>query len=201
LYDRKVPEYFQAYPDDKMAVAWSEKGDNELLALLQEGSHAAFAELVRRHTERYYRLAFRYLQNRESAEDVVQDAFLKLWEDPRRWQPDKNTKFTTWFYRVVVNLCLDWQKKKQPVELNEDMPLLDDRESADEAMQRKQEQLALERAIAALPERQRTAINLCYDEGLSNQDAADVMAINLKALQSLVMRAKATLKERLKQYL
>ncbi|HVO92391.1 MAG TPA: sigma-70 family RNA polymerase sigma factor [Terriglobales bacterium] len=201
MYDRKVPEYFQAYPDDKMAVAWSEKGDNELLALLQEGSHAAFAELVRRHTERYYRLAFRYLQNRESAEDVVQDAFLKLWEDPRRWQPDKNTKFTTWFYRVVVNLCLDWQKKKQPVELNEDMPLLDDRESADEAMQRKQEQLALERAIAALPERQRTAINLCYDEGLSNQDAADVMAINLKALQSLVMRAKATLKERLKQYL
>jgi len=184
-----------------MAVAWSEKGDNELLALLQEGSHVAFAELVRRHTERYYRLAFRYLQNRESAEDVVQDAFLKLWEDPRRWQPDKNTKFTTWFYRVVVNLCLDWQKKKQPVELNEDMPLLDDRESADEAMQRKQEQLALERAIAALPERQRTAINLCYDEGLSNQDAADVMAINLKALQSLVMRAKATLKERLKQYL
>jgi RNA polymerase sigma-70 factor (ECF subfamily) len=201
LYDRKVPEYFQAYPDDKMAVAWSEKGDNELLALLQEGSHVAFAELVRRHTERYYRLAFRYLQNRESAEDVVQDAFLKLWEDPRRWQPDKNTKFTTWFYRVVVNLCLDWQKKKQPVELNEDMPLLDNRESADEAMQRKQEQLALERAIAALPERQRTAINLCYDEGLSNQDAADVMAINLKALQSLVMRAKATLKERLKQYL
>jgi len=59
----------------------------------------------------------------------------------------------------------------------------------------------LESVIAALPERQRTAINLCYDEGLSNQDAADVMAINLKALQSLVMRAKTTLKERLKSYL
>ena len=184
-----------------MAVAWPEKEDHELLALVQDGSHPAFAELVRRHTERYYRLAFRYLQNREAAEDMVQDAFLKLWEEPRRWQPDKNTKFTTWFYRVVVNLCLDWQKKKQPVELNEDMQLIDDREGADEAMQRKQQQLALESAIAALPERQRTAINLCYDEGLSNQDAADVMAINLKALQSLVMRAKTSLKERLKNYL
>lgn len=184
-----------------MAVAWPEKEDHELLALVQDGSHPAFAELVRRHTERYYRLAFRYLQNREAAEDMVQDAFLKLWEDPRRWQPDKNTKFTTWFYRVVVNLCLDWQKKKQPVQLNEDMPLIDDRESADEAMQRKQQQIALESAIAALPERQRTAINLCYDEGLSNQDAADVMTINLKALQSLVMRARTTLKERLKNYL
>jgi RNA polymerase sigma-70 factor (ECF subfamily) len=68
-------------------------------------------------------------------------------------------------------------------------------------MQRKQQQIALEGAIAGLPERQRTAINLCYDEGLSNQDAADVMAINLKALQSLVMRAKTTLKEVLKSYL
>ena len=117
-------------------------------------------------------------------------------------RPDKNTKFTTWFYRVVVNLCLDWQKKKQPVELNEDMPIIDERESADEAMHTdKQQQIALESAIAALPERQRTAINLCFDEGLSNQDAADVMAINLKALQSLVMRAKTTLKERLKNYL
>ncbi|MGH7874629.1 MAG: sigma-70 family RNA polymerase sigma factor [Candidatus Binatia bacterium] len=184
-----------------MAVAWPEKEDHELLALVQDGSHPAFAELARRHTERYYRLAFRYLQNREAAEDVVQDAFLKLWEDPGRWQPDKNTKFTTWFYRVVVNLCLDWQKKKQPVELNEDMPLIDNRESADETMQRKQQQIALESAIAALPERQRTAINLCYDEGLSNQEAANVMAVNLKALQSLVMRAKTTLKERLKNYL
>jgi RNA polymerase sigma-70 factor, ECF subfamily len=184
-----------------MAVAWPEKEDHELLALVQDGSHPAFAELVRRHTERYYRLAFRYLQNRAAAEDIVQDAFLKLWEDPHKWQPDKNTKFTTWFYRVVVNLCLDWQKKKQPVELNEDMLLIDDREGADEAMQRKQQQIALEGAIAALPERQRTAINLCYDEGLSNQDAADVMAVNLKALQSLVMRAKTTLKERLKNYL
>ncbi len=184
-----------------MAVAWAEKEDRELLALVQDGSHPAFAELVRRHTERYYRLAFRYLQNREASEDVVQDAFLKVWEDPRRWQPDKNTKFTTWFYRVVVNLCLDRRKKNQPVALNDDMPLIDDRGSADEAMQRKQQQIALEGAIAALPERQRTAINLCYDEGLSNRDAADVMAINLKALQSLVMRAKTTLKERLKNYL
>jgi len=184
-----------------MATPWPDKDDHKLLALVQEGSHPAFAELVRRHTERYYRLAFRYLQNREAAEDMVQDAFLKLWEDPNRWHADKNTKFTTWFYRVVVNLCLDLHKKKQPSELNEDMPIIDDRESADEAMQRKQQQIALEGAIAALPERQRTAINLCYDEGLSNQDAADVMAINLKALQSLVMRAKATLKERLKSYL
>jgi RNA polymerase sigma-70 factor (ECF subfamily) len=184
-----------------MPAAWPEKDDHELLALVQDGSHPAFAELVKRHTERFYRLAFRYLQNKEAAEDVVQDAFLKLWEDPGKWQADRNAKFTTWFYRVVVNLCLDWQKRKRPVELNEEMPLVDDRETADQAMLRSEEQRALEKEIAALPERQRTALNLCFDEGLSNQDAADAMGVNLKALQSLIMRAKTNLKERMKNYL
>ena len=181
--------------------AWQEKDDGELLAALQEGSHPAFAELVKRHTDRFYRLAFRYLQNKAAAEDVVQDAFLKLWEDPSRWQPDKNTKFTTWFYRVVVNLCLDWRKRKRPVELNEELVLIDQSETADQAMLRNEEQRVLEKEIAALPERQRMALNLCFGEGLSNQDAAEVMGLNLKALQSLIMRAKTTLRERMKHYL
>jgi RNA polymerase sigma-70 factor (ECF subfamily) len=184
-----------------MPAPWPEKDDHELLALVQDGSHAAFTELVKRHTERFYRLTFRYLQNKAAAEDVVQDAFLKLWEDPGKWQADRNTKFTTWFYRVVVNLCLDWQKRKRPVELNEEMPLADERETADQAMLRDESQRVLEKEIASLPERQRTALNLCFDEGLSNQDAADAMGVNLKALQSLIMRAKATLKERMKNYL
>jgi len=184
-----------------MPVAWPDKDDSELLALVQHGSHPAFTALVERHTEQFYRLAFRFLQNRAAAEDVVQDAFLKLWEDPGKWQPDKNSKFTTWFYRVVVNLCLDWQKRKRPLELNEDMPLVEERATADQAMLHHEEKNILEQAIAALPERQRTALNLCFDEGVSNQEAADIMGINLKALQSLLMRAKTTLKKRLKIYL
>ena len=178
-----------------------EKEDQELLALIQDGSHRAFAELVERHSQRFYRLAYRYVQNRETAEDIVQDAFLRLWENPASWRPDRSSKFTTWFYRIVVNLCLDWQKKKRPVPLNEAMPLVDDRESADEMMIRIQEQKLLEKEIAALPDRQRTALNLCFDEGLTNQQAAEVMGVNLKALQSLIMRAKTTLKQRLKAHL
>lgn len=184
-----------------MAAGWPDKDDQELLALIQDGSHQAFAELVERHTARFYRLAYRYVQNRETAEDLVQDAFLGLWENPASWRPDRNSKFTTWFYRVVVNLCLDWQKKKRPMPLDEDLPLVDEREPVDEAMIRIQEQRLLEKEIAALPERQRTALNLCFDEGLTNQEAAESMGVNLKALQSLIMRAKTTLKERMKAYL
>jgi RNA polymerase sigma-70 factor (ECF subfamily) len=154
--------------------------------------------LARRHTDRFYRLAYRYLQSREAAEDIVQDAFLKLWEDPARWQPERNNKFTTWFYRIVVNLCLDWRKKKRPVALDENLPLADEREALDSMMMHAQEQRMLEKEIAALPERQRAALNLCFAEGLSNQEAAEVMGVNIKALQSLIMRAKAALKERLK---
>jgi RNA polymerase sigma-70 factor, ECF subfamily len=184
-----------------MPAAGPDKEDHELLALIKEGNGQAFAVLVERHTKRFYRLAYRYLQSKEAAEDVVQDAFLKLWENPALWQPERNSKFTTWFYRVVVNLGLDWRKRKGPVELDDESQLIDNREPVDETMMRAQEQRMLEKEIATLPERQRAALNLCFDEGLSNQEAADVMGLNLKALQSLIMRAKTTLKERMKAYL
>jgi RNA polymerase sigma-70 factor (ECF subfamily) len=184
-----------------MAAGWADKEDHELLALIQDGNGQAFALLVERHTERFYRLAYRYLQSREAAEDVVQDAFVKLWENPALWQPERNSKFTTWFYRIVVNLCLDLRKKKKPAPLDDEFPVIDDRAPVDEMMIQAQEQQALEKEIAALPDRQRTALNLCFDQGLTNQEAAEVMGLNLKALQSLIMRAKTTLKERMKGYL
>jgi RNA polymerase sigma-70 factor (ECF subfamily) len=185
-----------------MSLPWPEKDDQELLALIQDGSQEAFSVLVQRHTERFYRLAFRYLRNKETAEDVVQDAFVKLWEDPGKWQAERKNKFTTWFYRIVVNLCLDWQKKKKPLELgDQELSIADQRETPDAEMLRNEKQKVLEKEIAALPERQRTALNLCFDEGLSNQEAAEVMGLKLKALQSLVMRAKSTLKERMRNYL
>ena len=201
LYDEKATAFQQFWHFHSMAQDWPNTGDDELLELIQQGESEAFATLVRRHTERFYRLAYRYVQQRETAEDMVQDAFLKLWEDPSKWQAGKNTRFTTWFYRVIVNLCLDWQKKKRPVELNETMPLIDEKETASEVLLRSEAQNQLEQAITALPDRQRTALNLCFDEGLSNQQAADVMGVNLKALQSLIMRAKTTLKEKLQPYL
>ena len=184
-----------------MAADWADKQDDQLLALIQDGDGQAFAVLVERHTERFYRLAFRYLQNKEAAEDVVQDAFVKLWESPSLWQPERNSKFTTWFYRIVVNLCLDALKKKKPVPLDDDSLVADDSRPVDEMMKREQQQKMIEKEIAALPMRQRTALNLCFDQGLTNQEAAEVMGINLKALQSLIMRAKTTLKERMRAYL
>ena len=172
--------------------------DARLMERISKGDSLAFAALVQRHTTRFYRVAYRFTGNRTEAEDMVQEAFLKLWERPLMWQVDRNTAFTTWFYRIVVNLCLDYKKKKKPLPLLDDSWVVDERKTHEETMVHEQKQLWLEAQIAALPERQGTALNLCFYEELSNKDAAQIMGIRLKALQSLLMRAKMTLKEKLK---
>jgi len=172
--------------------------DARLLERIGKGEETAFAILVRRHTTRFYRVAYRFTGSRSEAEDMVQEAFLKLWEKPFMWQVDRNTAFTTWFYRVVVNLCLDYKKKKRPSLLVDDTWVVDERKTQEETLLRNEKQRQLEAEITALPERQRIALNLCFYEELSNQEAAEIMGLRLKALQSLLMRAKTTLKDKLK---
>jgi len=174
--------------------------DAALLLRIGNGEHAAFAVLVRRYSDRFYRVAYRFIHNAADAEDVVQDAFIKLWERPGMWQMEKNAAFTTWFYRVIVNACLDRHKKKRPLQLIDDSWIEDSRETQDEGLSRRQQERWLETQLDALPERQRTALNLCFYEEVSNEDAAKIMGIRLKALQSLLMRAKMTLKEQWKEY-
>jgi RNA polymerase sigma-70 factor (ECF subfamily) len=180
---------------------WKGCNDTGLMAEIRKGTHPAFACLVERHAPRYYRLAFRLLQHRQEAEDVVQEAFIRLWERPSAWDACKNVQFTTWFYRVVVNGCLDYQRRRRTVSGNNLLDTLpDSAPDQEEILGIVQEQRILRHALQMLPERQRTALVLCFYEGLSNQQAADIMGVELKALQSLVMRAKMTLKERMKIY-
>lgn len=176
----------------------SEQDDESLLRRIQQGDHGAFASLVHRHAKRFYGVAYRIVQHRDDAEDLVQSAFLKLWERPELWDQRKQTKFTTWFYTVVTNLCLDHAKRKKPSALPEEVDFVDGRPGQDELLDEKERRDLVDHAIYELPERQQLALTLCFYEGLTNQEAADVLGVNLKALQSLVMRAKTTLKERLK---
>jgi RNA polymerase sigma-70 factor (ECF subfamily) len=179
----------------------SEQDDSELLANVLNGDHNAYTELVYRHYREAYVVAYRFVGDREEAEDIVQTAFLKLWERPGMWNPGMDSRFTTWFYRVVVNLCLDWRKKRKPV-LNPQLSMGIFNEKVNETSQEEfhiqsEQQVQLEAQIETLPTRQRTAINLCYSTGMSNKQAAEVMGISLRALQSLVMRAKSSIRKNL----
>jgi RNA polymerase sigma-70 factor (ECF subfamily) len=166
--------------------------DEELMVLIKAYNHDAFSTLVTRHSDRFYSLSYRTLFNQSDAEDIVQESFLKLWRKPELWQEKRNSKFTTWFYRIIVNACYDLNKKKS----SQEIPLVGDEyeQVADDQDSSHQQLSAIEAAIKNLPERQRLALNLCFYEELSNTDAAEVMGIRLKALQSLIMRGKAALK-------
>ncbi len=197
--------FLSAYYRHKITTAMddnlSQLDDEFLIRLIQEGKHEAFAEIVNRHSKRFYSIGYRFLFNKDDAEDIVQEAFLKLWEKRLSWDQSKEAKFTTWFYKVVVNLCIDHNRKKKPVPLSEDMQLVDKQQGQEGLLHEKQKQAVLDRFIQELPERQQLSLNLCFYEGLSNQEAAEIIGVNLKALQSLIMRAKMTLKGKMKQYL
>lgn len=175
--------------------------DEDLLSRIQEGDSLAFAELVKRHSTKFYALSYKYLLNREEAEDLVQSAFLKLWERPDMWRANSEAKFTTWFYRIVVNMCLDIKKKHTPLAMPENFEAVENGDSQEKLTLKNERQQVLQVNIASLPKRQRTALILCVYEELSHKEAAAIMKVGEKALQSLLSRAKATLKQKMKKYM
>lgn len=178
--------------------AMAEESDAALMRRVASGDHAAFSTLVSRHSGRFYAYAWRMTGHRGMAEDGVQDAFLKVWKNPHGFDPDKNIRFTTWFYRVLGNAIIDARRRSRE---QSDEPALERAISSaalpDEEFEQGRRQQAVQAAINALPDRQREALTLCFYEGLSNADAADILDVKVKALESLLMRAKKTLKDQL----
>lgn len=178
-----------------------EQSDEELLdAILYDKDQNAFSDLVLRHSHRFYKLAWRMLSNDQDAEDVVQDAFVKLWRNPSAYNPDKGASFTTWFYKVVVNQCIDFRRRHKNIgHVDIDTVQLSDGTAADEVYESTEQSDYLEKAIQELPVRQKAALMLCFYEEMSNKEAAEILSVNVKALESLLMRAKSNLRSILKR--
>jgi RNA polymerase sigma-70 factor (ECF subfamily) len=183
---------------DLKNVSLEELTDESLMERVQQNDHQAFSVLVERRTNMFYAAAFRMVINKETAEDIVQEAFLKIWDKPQIWKKGKRAKFTTWFYRIVMNLSVDKLRKfskESAVELDEN--LSSGMSSQEQDLVLDEEQQVLKNAIKTLPEKQLMALNLCFYEEVSNKEAADIMKVNIKALESLLMRAKVNLKNEL----
>ncbi|NNG03652.1 MAG: RNA polymerase sigma factor [Inquilinus sp.] len=170
--------------------------DDALMGAVGHGARDAFAVLMERHLDRTLALATRITGNRGLAEDVAQEAFLRVWRTATDWQPGR-ARFTTWLYRVTVNLCLDFRRRPvfAALESIEDPP--DPEGDAISVIEARQRQALLRREIAALAGRQRAALALCYAGGLSNAEAAEVLEISVGALESLLVRARRRLRQRL----
>ncbi|MEN3952439.1 RNA polymerase sigma factor [Iodidimonas sp. SYSU 1G8] len=180
------------------AAALGVLSDETLMQRVGGGDEAAYRVLVERHLGQSLGFATRVLGDRAEAEEAMQEAFLKLWRGAPNWQPG-GARFTTWFYRVVLNLCIDRQRKRRGrlVPLDDAGDPADTRQDAEADLHERQVGSQIDGALGELPERQRAAISLCYLQGLSNKEAADVLDVNIKALESLLTRARAALKQRL----
>ena len=141
------------------------------------------------------RFAFRMIGDATEAEDVAQDTFLRLWRHAERWEP--RAKLTTWLHRVAYNLSVDRLRARRDVLVERLPERADSRSAPTEQMATLETSKAVNDALASLAERQRTAIALVYYQGLSNREAADVMGVQVDALESLLSRGRRALRSKL----
>jgi len=172
--------------------ALSEVSDEALLVLYANGDREAARALTLRFTPRILGFAARLLSDRAEAEDVTQEAMLRLWRIAPDWRQGE-AKVTTWLYRVVTNLCTDRLRRRRSSPLDE-VPEMDDGAPGVVAQLIESDRVqALEAALDRLPERQRQAVVLRHLEGLANPEIAQVMDIGVEAVESLVARGKRAL--------
>lgn len=167
--------------------------DDALMRRVAARDAQAFEILARRHGERPYRIAWRMLGDGTEAQDVAQEAMLRLWQNAGSWRGG-GPGVAAWLTRVCTNLCLDRLRQRRPLSAGNVPERADEAPLADALIAGDQAREAVIRALDTLPERQRAAIVLTYYEDLANADAADMLEMNIKAFESLLLRARRALR-------
>ncbi len=172
-------------------------GEAQLVARIAARDEAAFRIAIEQHAKLLHRIAYRMMGEPHEAEDIVQEAMLRLWDHAPKLEARGNAapKLAAWLKRVCINLAIDRlrvTKRNSDAEVPE---RADDAPLADAHMQTNEEGAAARALIAQLPEKQRAAIVLTYYEELSNSDAAEALDMKIKAFESLLHRARAALRK------
>ncbi len=183
-------------------------GDEELVGLAQQGDRRAFEELVERHKQKAYYIAFDISRDREDAKDLSQEAFLKAFTNLKNF--DGRSSFYTWFYRILVNLCLDFKRRQKRTPTDSfDETLESPMESSyepqkppapDQQVLAGQFSRRIGEALEALPARQRTAFILKNHQGLSIKEIADLMETAEGTVKVHLHRAVTALRRSLAEF-
>nr|WP_260504299.1 RNA polymerase sigma factor SigW [Paenibacillus illinoisensis] len=180
--------------------------ENRLVKLVLKGDQRAFAEIVELYKDKLFHLAYRMLNNRHEAEDVVQETFLRVFRNMEKYDP--NQKFSTWIYRIATNLCIDRLRRKKPsysldAELNDQegsdgysMLPSDDRTPESEALLSETQTLIRE-AIDSLPAKYKSVMILRYLQDLSLQEISDVTGMPVTTIKTRVHRGRDFLRKKL----
>ncbi len=146
-----------------------------------------------RKLSRMLALARRMLGDPAEAEDVAQEVFLRAWKQARVWKPGAG-KFDTWMHRVALNLCYDRLRRRREDPTAEPPEQVDPARSAESGLIATAAAERVRDAVQALPERQRAALILCHYQELSNIEAAELLEVSVEAVESLLSRARRTLR-------
>ncbi len=169
--------------------------DSRLLAASARGDSRSFEQIIGRHYHVVHRVVWRMMNGHSDAEDVTQEAFLRLWRNPV--QVREAGALRGWLIRVATNLVTDRHRGAPAMELTLVDEIPDSRLDSEDIMNRNVVARRMDEAVAKLPDRQKLAIALVQFEHLSNPDAARVMEVSVDALESLLARARRTLKQEL----
>jgi len=171
--------------------------------MIQNQNH--FEKLYQEYKMLVFNLALNYLQNIEDAEEVTQDVFVKVYHSIGTF--NQKSSYKTWIYRITINQCLDFIKRKNSKKRfyifgrksqNEQEYLTTSTfEHPGILMEKKEDAAILFEVINTLTENQKTAFLLSKLDGLSNPEIAEIMQLSVSSVESLIFRAKTTLKERL----
>lgn len=170
--------------------------DLELLQRVCRKDESAFAELFERFKGRVLNLAYRYMGNREDAELVTQDVFLRVWQNAEKFRG--TAQVWTWIFRITVNLCLTRKKRKQlPMSDLDDTVPAGEAHQPKEALERRDTEGLVQRMLDTLPPEQRMAIVLAEYEQLSYQEIGRTMNKTPRAVATILFRARDNLRRRL----
>lgn len=184
--------------------------ESQLVKLALKGDEAAFAELVELYQEKLYHMAYRMLSSKQEAEDVVQDTFLRVYNNLERY--DENQKFSTWIYRIATNLCIDRLRKRKPIysldaESSEyegldgySMIPSDNRTPESELLISETQQI-IHQAIDTLPPKYKSVMLLRYIHELSLQEVGDVLDMPVTTIKTRVHRGREFLRKKLEHKL
>ena len=174
--------------------------DLKLVAQVARGDEAAFEELVGRHQHSVFNTIHRYVGDRSAADDIAQEVFVIVWNKAGTFKG--KSSFATWLYRIVVNQCLQFRRRRQRRPAAVSIDALD-AESPPDALQvgdgREQAErtAAVRQALAELPDRQRIALLLSHYQGHAYSEIAEMMGTSVPSVESLIFRAKDELRRKL----
>lgn len=169
--------------------------DHALMAMVACGQALAFEELTKRHLRSMVAVAQRILGSAAEADEVAQEAFLRLWKQAFKWDADGAASVKTWLSRVTTNLCLDRLRQRRTVPLEEAGEVEDLSRGVMDHLSQQDRKKLVQEMLERLPERQRVAVILSYFEEMSCRDVAGVMDLTQGAVESLLVRARKSLRE------